>query len=102
MAVTKNATSAKKATFEDTPSRVCVLGTHIGESLILRSNPSDELVRGFVKEHLRRYHAGEPGGPSRMPAYKILSATYYESEIAFREGRGKQDEIDISDLDPMA
>jgi hypothetical protein len=85
----------------DESQRICVLATHIGEDLVIGANPTTEEVRGFVGEHLRRYHAGEAGGPSGHPAHKILSATYYESAAAYHEGKGKQDEIEIADLDPM-
>ena len=94
--------TATKDKKEASASRVCVLETSIGEPLIVRANPSKDDVRGFVGEHLRRYHAGEDGGPGGHPPHKILTATYYESELAFHEGDGKQEEVDISDLDPMA
>lgn len=92
---------AKKADV-DANLRVCVLETHVGEPLIIRANPSEEEVRAFVAEHLRRYHAGEHGGPGGHPAHKILSAAYFESEAAFMAGQGKQAEVAIDDLDPMA
>lgn len=83
--------------------RVAVLTTHAGEPLIIRSNPSVEDVRGFVKEHLRRYYAGEPGGPNGVPSVKVLGARYYTDESSFRtDAEEFEEEIDISDLDPLA
>jgi len=88
-----------KKTKVDKSLRVCALDTHIGEPLLIRANPDVESVKSFVAEHLRRYYKGEQGGPSGVPALKIESATYYESEASFWAGKGKQEEIDISDLD---
>lgn len=62
------------------PDRVVLMKTHVGVPLMMRANPTVEEVRGFVAEHNRRYEAGEPGGPSGIPAFNILGATYYESE----------------------
>jgi hypothetical protein len=78
---TKKKTTKKTAT--ENPDRVAVLRTHVGIPLFIRANPSEEAVRGFVEEHNRRYHAGEPGGPSGQPAYLILGASYYDSEDAY-------------------
>ena len=78
------------------PQRVAILQTHIGHNLMIGSDPSVQEVRSFVKEHNRRYHAGEPGGPSGIPAYLIQSAYFFEEQhpegYDFEEGS----EIDLS------
>ena len=60
--------------------RVAALTTHIGDVIIIGSDPSKKEVLAFVEEHNRRYHAGEPGGPSGIPAYLVQEAAYYESQ----------------------
>jgi len=75
---------------------VCVLTTHIPDQpLIIRADPSQESILSFVEEHNRRYHAGEPGGPSGIPAYLIVSAKVYASEADYEAGKPGTD-IDIS------
>lgn len=64
----------------ENPNRVAVLTTHTGFPLFLRANPSEQDVIGFVTENNRRYHAGEPSGPSGQPALLVKSAAFYESE----------------------
>lgn len=87
---------------ETNDQRVAVLATHVGNPLVIRSNPSEEEVRGFVEEHNRRYHAGEAGGPSGVAAFKIVGAKFYTSELDFINDPDEDDgEIDISDLDPF-
>ena len=79
--------------------RVAVLETHVEEPLVIRANPTEEAVKGFVAEHNRRYHAGEAGGPDGNAAYLIKSAKFYESEAAFLSGEDAEEEIDLSDLE---
>ncbi len=61
-------------------NKVAVLTTNIGEPLVIRSNPTEAEVKGFVEEHNRRYQAGEAGGPSGTPPVQILGAAFYPSE----------------------
>lgn len=82
----------------DNDKRVCVFETSVGEPLLLRSNPSNDEARGFAEEHMRRYHAGEHGGPAGSPAHFLVSAAFYESEVDYRAGAEAQEELDISDL----
>ena len=78
------------------PNRVAVLKTNVGEPLIIRSNPTVEEVRNFVKENNRRYHEGEPMGPSNQPSVLVLSAAFHESELDVDDAKGV--EVDLSDL----
>lgn len=80
-------------------NRVAVLETHVGEPLVIRANPSEEAVKGFVAEHNRRYHAGEPGGPDGNAAYLIKGAKFYEDEASFLNGEDAEEEIDLSELE---
>jgi len=93
--VAKRTTSAKpktprarapKKTASDNPERVALLQTHVGSNLLIRSNPSEADVVGFVTEHNRRYYAGEPGGPSGQPAFLIQSAAFFDNEVEAEEG----------------
>lgn len=90
--------AAKKKT--DTLDSVVVLNTNVGEDLVIRSNPTDDAVRGFVEEHTRRYLAGQPGGPSGIPAYRIFNAKRYTDEDSYLTGSTPVNEIDIADLLP--
>ena len=96
MATTKRATTKKAKVSE---SSVVVLATHVGQPLILRANPTDEAVRGFVEEHTRRYVAGEPGGPSGIAPFRIFNAFRFDSEEAWLEDANGT-EIEIGDLLP--
>ena len=91
---------ARKASTKKTENadRVAVLSTHVGENLLIRSNPDEDTVREFVKEHNRRYHAGETGGPSGIPAYLIIGASYYDNELDVEDLNTSGTEIDISGL----
>lgn len=80
------------------PNRVAALETHIGETLIIRANPTKAAVRQFVEEHNRRYTAGETGGPSGQPALKILDAMYYPNERAVHDPDVDGTPIDVADL----
>lgn len=80
--------------------QVVVLTTSVDHPLVIRSNPSDEDVRGFVAEHTRRYLAGEPGGPSSIPAYRIFTAKRYVNEVTFLTGGDNVSEVNIADLLP--
>lgn len=82
----------------DEDKRVCVIETKVGEPLVIRSNPTAEEARSFAEEHMRRYHAGEDGGPGGAPAHFLVSAAFYESELAYRAGDEALEELDISDL----
>lgn len=76
------------------PRRIAVLATSDGGSLILRSNPTLQEVRGFVREQNRRFAAGKPGGPDGYPAKQIISASYHEDERDLTDSVGT--EINIS------
>jgi hypothetical protein len=65
--------------------RIAVLRTHTGFPLLIRGNPTEAEVRGFVAEHNRRYHSGEPAAPPipgrpPAPAYLILGGAWFEEE----------------------
>jgi hypothetical protein len=74
------------------------MATTGGQPLILRGNPTLEEVKGFIREHNRRFHAGIPGGPAGLPAKQIISAAYFESEAELRDLNESGTEIDISDI----
>lgn len=95
MAATKKRVSKKAL-----ENSVVVIDTHVGHDLVIRANPSDEDVRGFVAEHHRRYIAGEPGGPSGIPAYRLFTAKRYTDEESYLGGAEAVAEIDLSDLLP--
>lgn len=78
----KKTKDTKKPTVKRTvnPDRVAVLETHVGERLVIRSNPSPKAVKEFVIEQNRRYAEGEPGGPSGLPPFQIHEANFYPSE----------------------
>lgn len=80
--------------------RIAVLTASVGKPLILRSNPSEEEVKDFVREHNRRHEAGEAGGPDGYPAVRILEAVYYSDEESFVKGEvdSQGEEIDLSDV----
>lgn len=82
------------------PDRVAALYTHIGDVLVIRANPSEDAVKGFVAEHSRRYHTGEPGGPSGIPAYHINSAKFFDSESDVYNESVEGEEIDLSEVLP--
>ena len=67
--------------------------------LIIRGNPTLKEVKGFVKEHSRRYKSQLPGGPSGVPARRIVSAYYFKSEPDwfFSQDDTWCEEIDISE-----
>lgn len=92
--------ATKKLSKKALENSVVVLETHIGHDLVIRANPSDDEVRGFAEEHHRRYIAGEPGGPSGIPAYRLFNAKRYVSEESFDAGDEPVAEIDLSDLLP--
>lgn len=91
---------AKKAATQEVnlDARVVVLHTHTGQPLILRSNPSEDEVKGFVREHNRRFHAGEAGGPSGLPSRLIQFAEEYDREEDLYDTNSEGREIDISDV----
>jgi hypothetical protein len=91
--------ATKKAIPDDS---VVALITSVGMPLIIRANPTDEAVRSFVEEHTRRYIAGEAGGPSGIPPYRIYEAARYNNEQSFLDGEEHIDLIDIADLLPQA
>ena len=74
---------------------IAVMATAEGSPLILRGNPTLEEVKGFIREHNRRFDAGIPGGPSGLPAKQIISARwlYHENDLS-QPGTP----IDISDF----
>lgn len=103
----KKATVPKKATTtkttrvtkaKATDDSVVALATSVGETLILRANPSDGDVRRFVEEHTRRYVFGEAGGPSGIPPFRIFTAERFVSELAWINGDPFTATIDIEDL----
>lgn len=88
----------KKVTAESA-DRVAALRTHVGETLVIRANPSEDEVLNFVKEHNRRYFSGELGGPSGIPAFQIHKADFFDSEHEI-DDPNKGTEIDISSALP--
>ena len=70
------------------PAEVVVLKTTVPNlDLVIRSGPTNTEVRGFVKEHHRRFLAKEPGGPSgSYPAQRILTAARYPNEASYLAG----------------
>jgi len=70
----------KTAKKKDQSGRVAVLLTHVNIPLVLRANPTEEEVLGFVKEQNRRYHNGDPGGPSGLPAVLVREAAFFDEE----------------------
>lgn len=82
------------------PDRVAALYTHVGEVLVLRANPTEEEVLGFVAEHTRRYYSGEPGGPSGIPPYLIHKVVFYDSESDIYDDSKNGPELDISSALP--
>lgn len=71
----KKTTTPRTRKAKTNPMRVCVLACENGENLIVRSNPSPEDIQGFVKSHHERNPA-----QTDQPTYRIMSATYFESE----------------------
>lgn len=102
MAPRKKKVVVEKVVADSLADSVVGLDTQVGETLLIRANPSDDAVRGWVEEHMRRYIAGEPGGPSGIPAYRIFTAKRYASEEAHLAGDAPVAEIDITDLLPTA
>lgn len=98
--VRKAAPKKVKPIETDVIDQVVVLTTSVDHPLVIRANPSDEEVRGFVAEHTRRYVAGEPGGPSNIPAYRIFTAKRYADEVTFITGGDNFEEVNIADLLP--
>ncbi len=93
--------TTKVAETDPSENYIVVLTTSVGEDLVIRANPTDEDVRGFVEEHTRRYLAGEAGGPGGHPAFRIFTATRFVSEISYlTRDESPSSEIDISDLLP--
>ena len=88
-----------KANKKVNPRRCAALYTHVDRVLIIRANPTVEAVKGFVLEHNRRYHKGEPGGPSGLPAFRIHRAAFFDDEMDAKEGF-EGEEIDLSDVLP--
>ena len=79
---------------------IVVMETSVGQPLVLRANPTIKDVRGFVEEHTRRYLAGEAGGPSGIPAFRIYNAKRYANELSWLEGESPTATVDIADLLP--
>ena len=93
------ALSADEADRRDHLARVAVLTGLIGDPIIIRSNPSVDEIKDFVRENNRRAEEGERN-PDGYPAVRVLEAVYYESEAAFRQGDvdSQGEEIDLSDV----
>lgn len=69
------------------PAEVVVIKTTVPNlDLVIRSGPTNVEVRRAVKEHHRRWLEGEPGGPAGHAAQRILAATRYPDEFAYRAG----------------
>lgn len=71
----------------NTEFAVADLVTESGRKLVMRSYPSITEVRSFVKEHNRRYSAGEYGSPDGIDAHgadleteNIIEAYHYPEE----------------------
>lgn len=80
------------------PAEVVVVKTNVPNiDFVIRSGPTNVEVRRAVKEHHRRYLAGEPGGPAGHAAQRIVSATRYPDEFAYRAGEDGES-VKIEDL----
>lgn len=90
----------RKAAKKYDANAVVALHTHVGETLVIRANPTDDEVKAFVAEHSRRYHTGEAGGPSGIPAYRIHKAERYASELDVDNEEVAGEEIDLTDVLP--
>ena len=77
---------------------IVVLSTSVGEYLVIRANPTDQAVRGYVTEQTRRFTAGHAAGPSGIPSYQIYGAARFETEAGWINGEQPEESIDISDL----
>lgn len=61
-------------------NEVAVLATS-KDPLIIRSCPTVNEVKDFVREHNRRFQEGEPGGPTEgSESVQIFSAEFYPTE----------------------
>lgn len=87
----KTTTRARKPKVN--PMRVCVLACENGENLIVRSNPSPDEIRSFVSAH----HARNPAEHDQ-PTYKIMSATYFESEYDIDDLKKAGSSVPLDDL----
>lgn len=79
----------------NTLTAIVVLETKEGKPFILRANPTTEEVKNFVQEQNRRVDAGEPAGPSGIPARHITSAKQFKDEADMFNGN---EGTDISDV----
>jgi hypothetical protein len=77
----KQTPARKKAAPKVPETRVAVLRTD-SFPLVIRGNPSEEEVRGFVAEHSRRHVHGEAGGPNGERAHAIQDAFWFDEEPA--------------------
>lgn len=86
-----------------TDQKICVLETSSRFPLVIRGNPTDSEVKGFILEQQKRYWEHHPCGPSGEPAYRITSATWYDSEEDWLYGRGSAGALDImKEIAPIA
>ena len=77
---------------------VAVVKFHSGASSILGGDPTEEELKGFVQEHNRRYHAGEPGGPGGELAELVTEVLLFdEYDDTYDESKAVS-ELDIADL----
>lgn len=100
MATEKKTTTRKPRAKKHPADSVVVLATATGEQLVIRANPTDDEVRGFVEEHTRRYLAGEAGGPSGIPPYRIFTASRYKDEASWLAAEDAIATVEIADLLP--
>lgn len=77
------------------PKSVVALLTDVGETLIIRANPTDKAVRGFVAEHMSRLGTLDHANREYRTIY---TAKRFASELAYLSGEQPVGEIDLSDL----
>lgn len=76
---------------------VAVVKFHSGASSIM-DGVTEESLKGFVEEHNRRYHAGEPGGPGGELAELVTQVLLFdEYDDTYDESKATS-ELDIVDL----
>lgn len=82
-----------------TKESIVVLTTSVGEDLVIRSGPTNDEVRSFVKTAVKRFINGLPGGPDpELPAYQVYSARRYPDELSYLFKTHGGTSIKIEDL----
>jgi hypothetical protein len=93
------ALKANEMARRENDKRVAVLTPTVGPTLIMRTNPSEEEVQGFVKVNNARAEVGEVNHDG-YPVVRVLEAVYYEDEQSYLRGDvdSQGEEIDLSDV----